>query len=159
MENQNNNIFENNMEHSNISELFPIQNDSNMLFKQLFGKDHHNEKSELKPESPLKENDAMQLLSNNPILFQNVNKTIDDANENNRSKQFHQLQEMGRNFKKQEWKPITKISEDIKLDWDRHNKEEWSLPHPMDLFRLKDANIQHPFQNSMIKSNYKSIYK
>ena len=159
LENPSNNIFDNNIEHSNISQFFQNNNESNTLFNNLFWKDNQAEKSELKPESPRKENDTMRLRSNINLQFNSINKPINTPVEENIPKQYPPFTGIGKIYKKQANKQIQKISEDIKLDWDKHNKDEWSLPHPMDLFRLKELNLPMSYQSSMIKTRWKSIYK
>lgn len=99
LDNQTNNIFDNNIEHSNISQYFQNHNESNTLFNNIFWKDNNVEKSELKPESQLKENDTMKLRSNTPLQFNNINKSANTLIEEGSSKQLPSFSGTGTIYK------------------------------------------------------------
>lgn len=138
-----NNVFDPNNEHSNISAIFPGL-ESNTLPKKLFQKDLQNEPMQFggniapkrKQSTPIKE-------------AENGNNRISHALTPELLPQQYLSQEMEvPDIQIDE--PERKINEDIPLVFGQNSKEECSLPHPMDLFRLQDKGMA---QNSSKASN------
>lgn len=118
-----NHVIDSNNEHSNISAIFAGL-DSNTFHKRLFQNDKVNENSQFGPVSFKKTNTPKKNIEDKKEEV-DINLTPELA-----PQQF--LQPI--HEPKVIAEPECKINEDIPFTLNKNVQEEWSLPHPMDLF-------------------------